>query len=65
MTQKPTDAERRQIYLRQKMDASVQELQRRLLGPEGIEWHELLKSILEHEKPEELSSLLKAGAHAH
>lgn len=59
MTEKPDDAQRRQTYLRQRMDSTVHELQRRLMGPDGDAWHEVLKELLAFKSAQEAQDQLR------
>lgn len=52
--------ERRQNYVRQKMDASVQELQVRLMDKEqGAQWHQVLRGLLSFKTPQEAAAQLQ------
>ncbi len=60
MRERMGEADRREIYLRQKMDASVQELQARLMDKEqGVLWHQVLRGLLAHQTPQEAAAQLQ------
>lgn len=60
MHDRQAESEQRQNYVRQKMDASVHELQRRLMDKEqGSQWHQVLRRLLSLKTPQEAAAQLQ------